>query len=235
MISENNIAKTQYFKELSLVLKRSGFSVVPRDDGQMSVWWGGEYLCRVNGEGEMWYRQEDMTTPDREDAGSRALAIAMDVRDYMRAMEQAPELRAEGLESGYKLLADFGGSVLSGKQTRYGVNFVTWEWATDRTGVAHGHYHMEDYAAAKRDFAVRSGLVAKDELFSPEQLTEVYRCVHETLESGNFIRRDQQDILCNICQQIAYSVPDLEERLELAKQQDLEQAPSSPTMKYPQF
>ncbi len=34
------------------------------------------------------------------------------------------------------------------------------------------------YATAKRDFAVRSDLVPSDTLFSPEQLTEVYRSTH---------------------------------------------------------
>ena len=63
----------------------------------------------------------------------------------MRQMETAPFLKAEGLEDGYKVLADFNGTVLAGVQSKHGVHFVTWDWAYGHTGVCHGHYFMENY------------------------------------------------------------------------------------------
>jgi len=33
---------------------------------------------------------------------------------------------------------------------------------------------MGDFQSAKQDFAVRSGLISKAQLFSPEELTELY-------------------------------------------------------------
>ena len=33
---------------------------------------------------------------------------------------------------------------------------------------------MENYAGAKQDFAIRSGLIQKERLFTPEQMTEIY-------------------------------------------------------------
>ncbi len=66
----------------------------------------------------------------------------------MTAMEAAPQLKASGLDGDYRNLADFGGTVLAGASSKYGVQFVTWDWDYDRTGVVHGHYFMENYDAA---------------------------------------------------------------------------------------
>jgi len=38
--------------------------------------------------------------------------------------------------------------VLAGTPSKYGVQFVTWDWDYDRTGVSHGHYFMEKYDEA---------------------------------------------------------------------------------------
>ena len=43
----------------------------------------------------------------------------------------------------------------------------------------------DNYTAAKRDFAVRSGLIRREQLFSPEQLTELSRCVQAVLDDQN--------------------------------------------------
>ncbi|PKM71853.1 MAG: hypothetical protein CVU91_11910 [Firmicutes bacterium HGW-Firmicutes-16] len=40
------------------------------------------------------------------------------------------------------------------------------------------------YEAAKKDFAVRSGLIQKRQLFSAEQLTEIYRCASNELDNN---------------------------------------------------
>ena len=104
----------------------------------------------------------------------------------MTAMEAAPQLKASGLDGDYRILADFGGTVLAGTPSKYGVQFVTWDWDYDRTGVVHGHYFMENYDAAKRDFATHSGLIPKEQLFSPEQLTEIYRCCTDSVNEHFF-------------------------------------------------
>ena len=58
-------------------------------------------------------------------------------------------------------------------QSKYGAQFVTWDWSFDRKGVCHGHYYTGlyssgNYDAVKRDFAVRSGLIPKQQLFREE-------------------------------------------------------------------
>lgn len=47
---------------------------------------------------------------------------------YLLLKEKAPQIRASGLEDDYRRLAEFNNVVLAGHQTRFGVEFVTWEW-----------------------------------------------------------------------------------------------------------
>ena len=81
---------------------------------------------------------------------------------YMKLLETAPPLKAESLADGYRVLAEFNGTVLAGKKTLLGAQFVTWAWDYDRRGVSNGHYYMEDYQTAKEDFTFRSGLMARE-------------------------------------------------------------------------
>ena len=87
---------------------------------------------------------------------------------YMKLLETAPPLKAESLADGYRVLAEFNGTVLAGKKTLLGAQFVTWAWDYDRRGVGNGHYYMEDYQTAKEDFTFRSGLMAREQVFDRE-------------------------------------------------------------------
>ena len=71
------------------------------------------------------------------------------VMEYMTLLEAAPPLKAEGLADGYRVLAEFNGTVLTGTETLLGAQFVTWARDYDRRGVNNGHYYMEDYKDAE--------------------------------------------------------------------------------------
>ena len=140
-------------------------------------------------------------------------------------MEAAPQLKASGLDEDYRILADFGGTVLAGTPSKYGVQFVTWDWDYDRTGVVHGHYFMENYDAAKQDFATRSGLIQKEQLFSPEQLTEIFRCCADSVDEDFFELTDKQvELIHSVQQQIEICVPDVDERVR--QQEDAQERAS---------
>ena len=149
-------------------------------------------------------------------------------------METAPQLAASGLEGDYRVLADFNDIVLAGHPTQYGHQFVTWERVQDRTALHQGDYYgpgagADSYTTAKRDFAVRSGLVPGDAIFSPEQLTEVYRSIHETLDSGYPITDERQKCLESAAEQIERSVPDLAAQVEQSNQKEVELVSAEPT------
>ena len=229
----NNINTGQqlrYLEEISISLHRVGFETKPPEDCQLPILWNDAPLCRISGKGSVYYRQEDVDTPQAEDAMFRIEDIAAKILEYMTAMEYASLLKASGLHGDYRILADFGGTVLAGTPSKHGVQFVTWNWDYDRTGVVHGHYFMENYDAAKQDFATRSGLIQKEQLFSPEQLTEIYRCCADSVDSDFFeLTEAQEDLICSIQQQIEICVPDLDERVR-RQEKALEHSSQEQTM-----
>ena len=207
MNNSNTGQQLRYLEEISISLHRVGFETKSLEDCERSILWNNAPLCRITGRGSVFYRREDVDTPQAEDALFRVEDIAAKTLEYMTAMETAPRLKATDLTGDYRILADFGDAVLAGHPTERGVQFVTWEWDWDRKGVHHGHYFQDDYEAAKRDFTVRSGLVQKDALFEPEQLAEIYHAlsfVREQDESLSF-GRDQE--LAELTEQVGGLLP----------------------------
>ena len=92
------MTKETYFGELSFALRRR--ELLPRpveEDGLLPVEWNGRVLCRVT-----------------EAAGT--------IMKYMKLLETAPPLKAESLADGYRVLAEFNGTVLAGKRPCWGLN-----------------------------------------------------------------------------------------------------------------
>ena len=230
MDTQNTSRQLRYLEEVRTPLHRAGFGTLPVEGEQLPVHWNGTPLCRITGKGSVFYRREDADTPQAEDALYRVEDIAAKTLEYMTAMEAAPQLKASGLDGDYRILADFGGTVLAGSPSKYGVQFVTWDWDYDRTGVVHGHYFMENYDGAKQDFATRSGLIQKEQLFSPEQLTEIFRCCADSVDEDFFELTDtQEEMIRGIQQQIRVCVPDLNERIR-QQEEALERASQEQTM-----
>jgi len=219
--------KSRYFKELTLNLQHEGFTVGPEADGLLPIELEGQRLCLVLESGGVRYWKEDVADDSRREALDRVTDIAKATAEYMRQMETAPQLTASGLTGDYRLLADFNDTVLAGHPTQYGVQFITWERVQNRAALYQGNYYGPDvgiggYTAAKRDFATRSGLVLRSALFAPEQLTEVYRSIHEMLDSSYPITVEREKLLEGVAEQIERSVPDLEERINLSSQKELD-------------
>ena len=136
MYDRNTEQQNRYLEEVCTCLHRAGFETQPLEDSQMPVYWNGVPLCRITGKGSVFYRREDVNTPLAEDALLRVEDIATQTMEYMTAMETAPQLKASGLEGDYRILADFNGTVLAGMHSKHGVQFVTWDWDYDRTGLS---------------------------------------------------------------------------------------------------
>lgn len=114
------------------------------------------------------------------------------------------------------MLADFGGAVLAGRErgNNQGYQFVTWIWDYGRTGVSHGHYFEENFQGAKKDFAVRSGLISNAQLFTPEELTELYHATNYLLRNGPELDDKQLAAIRKARTRIEYLVSDLQDLAE---------------------
>ena len=162
MYEKDTEQRNRFFEELSICLSREGFTVQPQENGLLPVLNNGMPLCRIEEDNSIRYRPEDITDADMELARDQVAHIAGVTAEYMMQMESAPVLKASGLDESYKVLAEFNGVLLAGHPSSCGVQFVTWEWGYDHTGVYQGHYTAHHYEHAKRDFAIRSGLLKKE-------------------------------------------------------------------------
>ena len=230
-----SVAKTStnYLKELSIQLRSQEFIVRPGESGDIDVEYEGAALCRINDRGNLRCFAEKIA--GKEGVLDRIRETARSTREYMTLLEQAPPLASEELSEGFQLLAEFNGAVLAGHKTRYGAQFITWEWVHNKTSLWQGHYYGPDrlpdsYKSAKRDFAVRSGLLLSSALFTQDQLTEIYRSIHETLDSEYPLTDERRNLLESAAGQIEDSVPDLDDRVYLSNQKELD-APCGGGMK----
>ena len=218
MNDQTNMAQLRYLEKLKISLVHAGFEPERIEDQHLPVRWENHYLCRVSGRGSVLYRQENMDGIGAQDALQTVIHIAAMTAEYMTAMERTPKLQAPGLEGDYRILADFGGTVLAGTPSKHGVQFVTWDWDYDRTGVVHGHYFMENYDGAKHDFVRRSGLLPKEALFEPEQLDEIHRALAFICEQDEGLSIGREKEIKTIMEQIKCLLPESPEQTRTMEQ-----------------
>lgn len=213
----------EFFAELSRCLRKQGINSEIQKNSRVEVFLDDQPALFVSPKNEVFLLPEMGKNDEAADLYHEVAQISDKVFSYVEAVQSAAHLKANGLSEDFRLLADFGGAVLAGRarESGLGYQFVTWIWDYGRTGVIHGHYYEEDYNAAKQDFAVRSGLISKAQLFSEEELTEVYRSTGYRLESDLEIQQEQLEAIQAVRTKIEYTIPDIQEKL--AQEQNLGQ------------
>ncbi len=206
-------ARKRYYKEAGLRLRQAGLSVGEEKDGLLPVDWQGEPLCRLTAGGGLQYRKDQVDRDGGPETLEQVIRIAGETAEYMRLLEEAPRLKAQGLEGDYRLLADFNGTVLAAHPADRGTEFVTWEWDYDHTGMWQGHYYGTNYAGAKQDFALRSGLLPQDWLFTPEELKDLYRCCERTLDLDEDLTYSDGERLDRLREHLEALSPGIGERI----------------------
>lgn len=198
----------KYLTEAGLRIQHEGFTVREEKDELLPIKWAGSRVCNVNGTGGMTYDPEQIRRKGLEDALDRVREVVDDTLAYMRRMETAPPLLADGLSGDYRLLAEYSGTVLAGHQTQYGVQFITWDRLQDGT-LWQGHYFNpgEGMDTAKRDFATRSGLIPSILLFTREQLAVIFDAAQNMTTLDLVSNSGQRKLLEGIMKQIEEAVP----------------------------
>ena len=166
----------KFFEELSRRLREGGVESSNVEDRRLEIFLHGQPVLFVSPGNDVFLFPAGSNNPEASELYHRVAQTADEVYTYVEEVQTAPTLHISGLSEKFHLLADFGGAVLAGRELENGrgYQFVTWIWDYNRTGVSYGHYYDEDFCGAKQDFAVRSGLISKTQLFSPEELTELY-------------------------------------------------------------
>ena len=212
----------KFFTELSRRLNIDGIESSAIEDNRLEIFLHGQPALYVSPGNDVFLLPAGRKNEEASELYHQVAVAADEVYSYVEAMQNAPLLHASGLHEDFRLLADFGGAVLAGQERENGQGdqFVTWIWDYDRTGVSHGHYYEDDFQSAKQDFAVRSGLIPRAQLFTPEELTELYRAAEHWFYEGPELDYKQQKAIQEARTKIEYTVPDLQSRLEQAQSQE---------------
>ena len=211
----NNLLKTE-----DILLKQQPESILQKEiarrlseEGYNFSFENGEFSVKLNCGDVIKIRKDDVLhssgdfTDDGKEAFYALYHLNRGVLDYCTAYEKSSELKADGLSGKYRCLAEFGGTVLAAKHTEYGFEFVTWDRTYDRKAVCQGKY-FEDYAAAKENFATRSGLIDKDKLFTTEELERIGKCVDFTMRHNGDLNFDDYECLKKLNEKISESLPE---------------------------
>ena len=221
MCEENTSQKERFLQEVERKLLRRDLDAKLLENGLIHVRWNEKPLCSVDRDGIVRFRPADIIGPEVVRQLRTVTQTAVQVKEYMRIFERAPALKVAGLDEDYKVLADFGDAVLAGRSCKTGAKFMTWEWDFDRQGVHAGHYFMENYEAAKQDFAVRAGLVESQRLFSDEQLAVIRNACAFALEDDATLSYAEEKQLQSVQEQIELLLPQEEQEQRSTMEQTM--------------
>ncbi len=211
----NNLLKTEdillkqqpesiFQKEIARRLSEEGYNF-SFENGEFAITLSGGDVVKIR-ENDVLYSNGDFSEVGK-DAFYALYHLNREVLDYCTAYEKAKPLIADGLSENYRCLSEFNGTVLAAKHTEYGFEFVTWDRTYDGKAVCHGNY-FEDYAAAKENFAARSGLIDKDKLFSTEELERLGKSVEFTMQNCGELNFDDCERLKNLNAKISEDLPE---------------------------
>ena len=213
--------KERFLREVEHQLLRKELDARLLEDGLIHIRWNEKPLCSVDRDGIVRFRPADITGPEVDRQLRTVMQTATQAKEYMRILERAPALKVVGQDDTYKVLADFGDAVLAGQLGEKGARFVTWEWDFDRQGVHAGHYFMENYEAAKKDFAVRAGLIDEQRLFSDEQLAVIKNACEFALEDNATLSYAEGKQLHSVQEQIEMLLPQQEQEQQSTMEQTM--------------
>ena len=197
--------REKYFPELSRRLREKGIEASLANTQKLYVLLHGQPVLYVSPASDVFLLPAGSKNEEASELYHQVAVTADEVYGYVEAVQTAPLLHASDLHEDFHLLADFGGAVLAGQERENGLG-----------------YQFVTFQSAKRDFAVRSGLISNAQLFSTEQLTELYRATDFLLEEGPELEEKQLKAIQEARTKIEYTVPDLQTSLEQIQEQGME-------------
>ena len=200
----------RYFSEVARVIRSLGVtSPFDEESNLLQADYRESPLCTIGTNG-IRYHPDHIDTEAKKKLLDQIEDKRRVISEYINAYEKAPPLTAEGLGDGYRLLAEYNRVVLAAKDMdKHGYQFATWNRTYGDTGLTHGHYSF-DYESAKEDFAIRSGMVDENKLFTDEQMNDIYRAVNYFRWENEDITDKQDAAMKDIMEKIEYAIPGAE-------------------------
>ena len=190
-------------------------------DDSIEISEGDKVIFRVDSKGDMLYSADKQFSNIVNKIYGKIENVVRNTKEFLKVMDNSPELTAVDLNAPYKKLLEYNDVVLAGTEHSDGsFEFVTWDCKNN--SLDHGHYY-EDYERAKEDFVKRAGLLPENQIFSADERFELYRCVEDTLSAGFELSSDVENILADVKEKLKESIPDFDKRLTKLDEQDQQQ------------
>lgn len=123
-------------------------------DDSIEISEGDKVIFRVDSKGDMLYSADKQFSNIVNMLHGKIENDVRNTKEFLKVMDNSPELTAVDLNAPYKKLLEYNDVVLAGTEHSNGsFEFVTWDCKNN--SLDHGHYY-EDYERAKEDFVKRS-------------------------------------------------------------------------------
>ena len=195
-------------KELAKRL-RDQYDTKMDGNGWLEVSSDGIPLCRVKYNGNCIVNDNKFLSDEYLGKITDVQNELLTVKEYIALYEHAPQMKADGV-SDYRQLAAFGDTVLAATYNeKNGFMFCTWKQNESGDSVFWGDY-SQNYEYVKEAFAVRSGLVSKDRLFSENESAYLCHCVDFAKGNCETLTYEQERQLDKLQEKLTDGYPSLE-------------------------
>ena len=206
-------------------LKARGYGAIAVNTSRRENNWDTEKICVTRNGNDLCDINCNTNTISYSNKHDRSevemiLALIGNLQEQEENYQNAPVLNINKLEK-YKLLSEYNNVILAAckvselnpaMQKVDSIQYVTWDRDISDNGVHNGHYFNDNYAAAKEDFAKRSGLIRMDKLFSETELIALYYGLIK-LEALDSDTEGAAKVLQNVKSKIINVIPNIEDKL----------------------
>lgn len=182
----------------------------------LTAYRSGNEVCKFETGGAMRFMQDNPLIAERKELHS----LLLDMKQAHDLYADAAPLKLAGV-SDFRMISEFGDVLLAAKMSKdHEIRFTTWEYTYDRAGVTWGHYYETNYEGAKRDFAIRAGLIDENQLFTKEELVALHdACVFRGRNDDEISYEDDKKLQA-VMEKVEENIPDLIFDREQPEQED---------------
>ena len=211
----------KFLRQMYNQLKASVWQSIKIADDSIEISEGDKAIFKIDSKGDVLYSADKQFSNIVNKLHGKIENDVRNTKEFLKVMDNSPELTAVDLNAPYKKLLEYNDVVLAGTEHSNGsFEFVTWDCKNN--SLDHGHYY-EDYERAKEDFVKRSELLPENQIFSADERFELYRCVEDALSAGFELSSDVENILADVKEKLKDSIPDFDKRLTTIDEQDQQQ------------
>lgn len=166
----------------------------------------GKEICQFEMSGAMRYYPDNPLLSERKELHN----LLLDMKQAHDLYADAPPMNLDDGLNEYRLISSFGNALLAAKLGADNeVRFNTWQYTYDKTSVTLGHYYDTNYEGAKKDFAIRAGLLDENQLFNEDELKVLYAAAVYRGRNDDSLHYDDEKALQAVMEKLEDNLPSL--------------------------